>query len=153
MVNLTQIMPQKDNLVFAELLNRIYVKQKTEALSDHDRAMLGQSVKDVKDCPPHALRIFATNKEVELHNATTLTALHNDAIKVEAMDFFRDADTGELVPYRDFKAKKRDLPDAIHVAEGVRIMVLRNLDFEDGIVNEAFAIGPLLRSTGKHSSN
>ena len=32
MVNLTQIMRQKDDLVFAELLNRIRVKQKTEEL-------------------------------------------------------------------------------------------------------------------------
>lgn len=86
-----------------------------------------------------ARRTPSIYKEADLHNATTLAAFHSDAIKVEAMDFLRDADTGELVPCGGFKAKKRDLPDAIHVAQGVRVMVLRNLDVEDGIVNGAFA--------------
>ncbi|KAE8293779.1 ATP-dependent DNA helicase PIF1 [Larimichthys crocea] len=37
-----------------------------------------------------------------------------------------------------FKGNKRDLPDCIQAAHGVRIMILRNLDVEDGLVNGTF---------------
>lgn len=47
--------------VFAGLLNRICVKPKTDVLSDGDKALLSQAVKDAKDCPSDALHIFATN--------------------------------------------------------------------------------------------
>lgn len=47
-VNLTQIMCQKDDLVFAKLLKRIGVKPKNDVLSNEDKALLGQAVKDAK---------------------------------------------------------------------------------------------------------
>ncbi|KAL7852162.1 hypothetical protein SRHO_G00179470 [Serrasalmus rhombeus] len=42
MITLTDIMRQKDDLAFAELLNRLRVKQKHEPLSDADSSMLKQ---------------------------------------------------------------------------------------------------------------
>ncbi len=39
-ITLTEIMRQKEDLAFAELLNRLRVKQKTEALREDDRALL-----------------------------------------------------------------------------------------------------------------
>ncbi|KAE8296906.1 ATP-dependent DNA helicase PIF1 [Larimichthys crocea] len=137
MVNLTQIMRQKDYLVFAELLNRLRVKSKTDALRDDDRALLTQTVIDIKDCPLDALHIFATNKEVDEHNRTT-AALHTDFVNVKAQDYAKDPTTGEMIKTGGFKGNKRDLPDCIQAAHGVRIMILRNLDVEDGLVNGTF---------------
>ena len=138
MVNLTQIMRQKDDLVFAELLNRLRVKTKTDALRDEDRALLTQSVIDVKDCPLNALHIFATNKEVDEHNRKTVAALHTDVVNVKALDYAKDPTTGEMIQRGGFQGMKRDLPDCIQAAHGVRIMILRNLDVEDGLVNGTF---------------
>ncbi|KAK0145565.1 ATP-dependent DNA helicase PIF1 [Merluccius polli] len=138
MVNLTQIMRQRDDLVFAELLNRLRVKTKTDTLRDEDRALLTQSVIDVKDCPLDALHIFATNKEVDEHNRKTVAALHTDFVNVKAQDYTKDPTTGEMIQTGGFTGMKRDLPDCIQAAHGVRIMILRNLDVEDGLVNGTF---------------
>uniref|UniRef100_A0A8C4HPS9 ATP-dependent DNA helicase n=1 Tax=Dicentrarchus labrax TaxID=13489 RepID=A0A8C4HPS9_DICLA len=138
MVSLTQIMRQKDDLVFAELLNRLRVKRKTDALRDDDRALLTQTVIDIKDCPLDALHIFATNREVDEHNRATVAALHRDFVNIKAQDYAKDPTTGEMIQTRGFKGKKRDLPDCIQAAHGVRVMIVRNLDVEDGLVNGTF---------------
>lgn len=39
----------------AQLLNRLWVKQKTEALGDEHKTLLLQAVKNTKDCPCNAL--------------------------------------------------------------------------------------------------
>ena len=138
MVNLTQIMRQKDDLVFAELLNRIRVRQKTEELCDSDKALLNQAVTDIKDCPPNVLHIFATNKEVDAHNCATVTALHPDFVNIKAEDYLKDPTTGQMIQIGTIKGSKRELPDNIQAAPGVRVMLTRNLDVEDGLVNGTF---------------
>ncbi|KAJ8372287.1 hypothetical protein AAFF_G00290730 [Aldrovandia affinis] len=86
MVNLTEIMRQKDDRAFAKLLNRIRTKKKMDPLSVDDTALLTQAVAEIKDCPPDALHIFATNKEVDAHNAATVTALRLQVINIPAED-------------------------------------------------------------------
>ncbi|KAI5615363.1 hypothetical protein C0J50_10792, partial [Silurus asotus] len=81
-VNLTEIMRQKEDLAFAQLLNRIRVKPKHEALTKDDRAL--------------------------------------------------------LAPGKPVKGKKQDLPDVIQVAAGVRVIVIINLEVEDGLANGSF---------------
>ncbi|KAK9517538.1 hypothetical protein VZT92_022901 [Zoarces viviparus] len=137
-VNLTQIMRQKDDLAFAELLNRMRVKQKTDTLSDNDRALLTQAVIDIKDSPLDVLHIFTSNKEVDAHNSATVAALHSDFVKVEAEDYTKDPTTWEIMRLGCINGTNRDLPDCIQAAQGVRVMMIRNLDVEDGIVNGTF---------------
>ncbi|KAJ8414826.1 hypothetical protein AAFF_G00023490 [Aldrovandia affinis] len=43
-----------------------------------------------------------------------------------------------MVILTDLKGNKRDLPDNIQAAQGARVMVTRDLDIEDGIVNGTF---------------
>ncbi|CAI5660898.1 unnamed protein product [Oreochromis niloticus] len=139
MVNLTEIMRQKDDHSFAEVLNRIRVKQKTDSLEANDKALLTQAIHDIKDCPSNVLHIYATNKEVDKHNSATVTALHSDIINIQAEDYRKDPRTGEMVLLADMmKGNKRDLPDNIQAAPGVRVMIIRNLDVEDGLVNGTF---------------
>lgn len=139
MVNLTEIMRQKDDHSFAEVLNRIRVKQKTDPLDADDKALLTQAIHDIKDCPSNVLHIYATNKEVDKHNSATVTALHSDIISIQAEDYRKDPRTGEMVLLAEMmKGNKRDLPDNIQAAPGVRVMIIRNLDVEDGLVNGTF---------------
>uniref|UniRef100_A0A669EE74 ATP-dependent DNA helicase n=1 Tax=Oreochromis niloticus TaxID=8128 RepID=A0A669EE74_ORENI len=139
MVNLTEIMRQKDDHSFAEVLNRIRVKQKTDSLEANDKALLTQAIHDLKDCPSNVLHIYATNKEVDKHNSATVTGLHSDIINIQAEDYRKDPRTGEMVLLAEMmKGNKRDLPDNIQAAPGVRVMIIRNLDVEDGLVNGTF---------------
>ncbi len=96
-------------------------------------------MKKPEDCPRDALHIFATNKEVHRHNADTVHALHTDIITIDAEDYRKDPRTGAMKRQnKPVIGKKDDLLDTIQVAVGVRIMVTRNLDVEDGIVNGCF---------------
>ncbi|KAK0133509.1 ATP-dependent DNA helicase PIF7 [Merluccius polli] len=110
MVNLTEIMRQKDDRAFAELLNRLRVKLKGDRLSDEDN-----------------------------HNVGTVAALHKNVVEIAAQDYRKDPRTGCMMNLLDnFKGSKRDIPDNIMAAQGVRVMLTRNLDMEDGIVNGTF---------------
>ncbi|KAL6491535.1 hypothetical protein MHYP_G00018800 [Metynnis hypsauchen] len=74
MITLTDVMRQKDDLAFAELLNRLRVKQKHEPLSDADSSLITQVIKSPEDCPSDALHIFATNKAVDGFNSAAITS-------------------------------------------------------------------------------
>nr|XP_021330385.1 uncharacterized protein LOC101882679 [Danio rerio] len=148
-VTLTEIMRQKEDLSFAQLLNRLRVKRKSDALKEEDRALLLQAVKNPQDCPRDALHIFATNKEVHSHNCETVNALHADIVTIDAEDYRKDPRTGGMKRQtKPVMGKKDNLLDTIQVAVGVRIMVIRNLDVEDGLVNGCFGkIGNIVTKT------
>ncbi|XP_076744837.1 ATP-dependent DNA helicase PIF1-like [Maylandia zebra] len=141
MITLTEIMRQKDDVAFAEMLNRIRVKEKTDELSQCDRDLLSQAVTAPEECPTEVLHIYATNKNVESHNADTLKKLHSNIIIINADDFQKDKCTGRM-ERRDkpFTGGRNDLPDTLNVAEGARVMLTRNLDTLNGLVNGAFGI-------------
>ncbi|XP_047213329.1 uncharacterized protein LOC124863125 [Girardinichthys multiradiatus] len=139
MVSLTEIMRQKDDRAFAELLNRIRVKGKADLLSDGDRSLLTQTITDPKECPMDVLHVFATNKEVDAHNAAVVASLSTVIVDVQAEDYKRDTKTGNMTNLGScVKAKKRDLPDNLQVGLGIRVMIIRNLNVEDGLVNGTF---------------
>nr|XP_024656749.1 ATP-dependent DNA helicase PIF1-like isoform X2 [Maylandia zebra]XP_024656956.1 ATP-dependent DNA helicase PIF1-like isoform X2 [Maylandia zebra] len=141
MITLTEIMRQKDDVAFAEMLNRIRVKEKTDELSQCDRDLLSQAVTAPEECPTEVLHIYATNKNVESHNTDTLKKLHSNIIIINADDFQKDKCTGRM-ERRDkpFTGGRNDLPDTLNVAEGARVMLTRNLDTLNGLVNGAFGI-------------
>ncbi|CAI5653238.1 unnamed protein product [Oreochromis niloticus] len=145
MITLTEIMRQKDDVVFAEMLNRIRVKGKLDELCEADRNLLSQAITEPALCPTDALHIFATNKEVDAHNSATLGLLHTHIIDIHADDYRKDPRTGRMaLQDRPLKGGKNELPDALKVAEGARVMLTRNIDIQNGLVNGAF--GKLLRA-------
>uniref|UniRef100_A0A3B3CJC3 ATP-dependent DNA helicase n=1 Tax=Oryzias melastigma TaxID=30732 RepID=A0A3B3CJC3_ORYME len=90
MVTLTEIMRQKNDVAFAEMLNRIRVKDKSDELLEEDRALLTQAITQPALCPIDALHIFATNKQVHDHNSATLSKLHANIITLSADDYKKD---------------------------------------------------------------
>uniref|UniRef100_A0AAZ1X1B7 ATP-dependent DNA helicase n=1 Tax=Oreochromis aureus TaxID=47969 RepID=A0AAZ1X1B7_OREAU len=141
MITLTEIMRQKDDVAFAEMLNRIRVKEKTDELSQCDRDLLSQAMTAPEECPTEVLHIYATNKNVESHNTDTLKKLHSNIIIINAEDFQKDKCTGRMARRdKPFTGGRNDLPDTLNVAEGARVMLTRNLDTLNGLVNGAFGI-------------
>ncbi|KAL7868481.1 hypothetical protein SRHO_G00098650 [Serrasalmus rhombeus] len=139
MITLTDIMHQKDDLAFAELLNGLRVKQKHEPLSDADSSMLKQVIKSPEDCLSDALHIFATNKEVNGFNSAAITSRFSDITNIDADDYKKDPRSGQMQKQgAHFKGEKGDLVDTLQVAVGARVMLTRNIDVQDGLVNGCF---------------
>ncbi|KAL6485916.1 hypothetical protein MHYP_G00053080 [Metynnis hypsauchen] len=151
-ITLTEIMRQKEDVAFAEMLNRLRVKKKCESLCDGDRDLLAtRTYANKADCPPDVLHIFATNKEVKSHNCEAMSALFPSITQIDAEDYMKDERTGEMKKQATpFQGHKGDLADTLPLSEGARVVLTRNLDIEDGLVNGTFGrVSKIVSKAGK----
>lgn len=101
--------------------------------------MLSQTVTEPALCPTDVLHIFATNKQVHKHNAAILALLHSHITIIDADDYKKDPHSGQMARQAaPCKGGKNDLPDTVHVTEGARVMLTRNIDVSQGLVNGLF---------------
>jgi exonuclease III len=137
-VSLNKIMRQKDDVTFAETLNRIREKKISETLSEQDDATLS-SRNNLPNVPDHALRIFAKNVDVDRHNALMLARCCRNPRTLIAQDYIKEVHNNKFrkSPHT-LKGKSDDLPDVLHIDVGARVMLTRNIDTSDGLVNGAF---------------
>ncbi|KAK0140096.1 ATP-dependent DNA helicase PIF1 [Merluccius polli] len=114
---LTQVVRQK-NVSFAEMMNRFRIRKKDEPLNVRD-------VHLIKECgtreKPIAVHIISTNQQVDTYNIEMLDARGPNAITIEVQDSERNLKSGRM-------ERKTD----------ARIMLKKNIDVSDGLVNGAF---------------
>ncbi|VDI36706.1 Hypothetical predicted protein [Mytilus galloprovincialis] len=136
LVELEQIMRQKDDSVFAHILNRLRVKKKCQHILPEDIAIL--KLCEQHTLPPETLHIFGTNKEVDSHNNQIIDQVCEISHSLDAQDYDKHPQTGKLkqteIPYEtshDF------LPAHLNIGPKARVMLLRNVDVTSGLVNGA----------------
>jgi len=139
-VTLDEVMRQKDDAALANLLNRLRVKPKSQEVTAEDDAVL-KAREGLDNVPETALHVFATNKMVDHHNNTILEQVCGDNLtNILAEDSFRDPTSGRVrkreIP--NVGDAGTDLPDVIRLGISARVMLTKNINVGDGLVNGTF---------------
>uniref|UniRef100_A0A8P4GKF1 ATP-dependent DNA helicase n=1 Tax=Dicentrarchus labrax TaxID=13489 RepID=A0A8P4GKF1_DICLA len=132
-VELKTIVRQKD-VVFAELLNRVRIHPKGVPMLEGDINILKQCVTG-EVCS--ALHIFATNKQVNEHNMQQLFNMCPEYVTIVAQDFVNSKKTGklELMKGQHSRTYNTCLEEVLLLRKDARVMLLKNIDVDDGLVN------------------
>lgn len=129
-MELTEIMRQADDKSFSELLNRLRVGQHT---AEDVRILQSRSVKEddpLLDSMPH---VYVTRAKVNDYNVQKLNNLQGEKTVLSAVD--RKPSSLKNFCLADDEKYTGGLPKDITIAIGARVMLLRNVDVSDGLVN------------------
>lgn len=119
---LREIMRQQNGSAFAEALNRLRLGESTE-----DDLRLFRS-RIVNSAPPDCLRLFRTNAACDAYNTEMLSKTRGVAYEIVAK-------TTPGITITDVQAG--GVREVLTLKTGCRIMIVRNVDIERGIVNGA----------------
>ena len=135
LAELTQIMRQKDDAVFAQLLNRV----RTATCSKGDIALLKsrEISPDMQNYPMDILHVYSTHKLVNEHNSKMLSKIHETIHTVKAIDSKKDISSGIDIKFPEKISETGGLETSLKVAIGCRVMLTYNLDVTDGLSNGA----------------
>ncbi len=134
-IELTEIVRQK-NQDFAVTLNRIRKHKKGDKLNDQDEKLLKQCETGMGD-DTEDLHIFATNSDVETHNFNMLHKVCSDIVQIKAQDFDKNPQTGRFAQTTTSHTfdKQTYLNKLLSVGPNARVMLIKNIDVLDGLVN------------------
>nr|XP_034322337.1 uncharacterized protein LOC117688395 [Crassostrea gigas] len=149
-IELKEIMRQKEDLSFAEVLNSLRVKERDEPLTQEQSTMLQDCI---REGPEDVLHVFSTNEEVNTFNLTMLNKSCEDLLEINAQDYKKDKTSGKLILKNKPLTKSRTdgLPSTLILSVGARVMLTRNCNVEDGLVNGV--MGHVCRFVYKENSN
>ena len=138
MIELDEIMRQRDDSQFAQLLCRI----RTAICVEEDIKVLeSRTIKDnYPDYPNNALHVYPRNRHVDDQNKLKLHELapEEQHVVIKAIDSAKDKHT-QLLNLRpsDNKADTGGLVTELQLAIGAKVMLTVNIDVSDGLVNGA----------------
>ena len=137
MIELTEIMRQKDDKPFTELLNRFRTATHTEDdLKIIQSRSLGNSINNT-NYPTQALHIFAENAPVDQHNNEHLEKLRTPLYRLKAIDQYP-----QNVSKQDIdrvltrgRSETGGLDSEILIKVNARVMLTTNIDISDRLIN------------------
>ena len=144
MYELVDIMRQKDDLAFAQLLNRLRLNEMTE--EDKQKLQTRVVDRDTGDYPKDALHLFVENYFVDQHNDTILSQLPGEKIEIPCHDIV----VTQNIPAKRCQSfiaglpkeygKTGQLMKSLTVVEGMIVVHTANVDVEDGLTNGATGV-------------
>ena len=144
---LTQIMRQKDDLEFAELLNKIRTYENKQNIN---LDMIKNRITTIENCPPSAVRLYTTNRFVKAYNEKQFQKISPiNRTEIKALDSI-SAELPENVKKRILRTVKNEeeypqtetygLATILKVGVGLKYDITINIDTEDGLTNGASCI-------------
>lgn len=133
-IELKDIMRQRDDLSFAEVLNSFRIRERDEQLTQQQSNLLQECI---REGPEDALHVFSTNEEVNAFNLTMLKRSCKDLLEINAQDYKKDKTSGKLILKDKPVTKSRGdgLLSTLILSIKARVMLTRNCNVEDGLVN------------------
>ena len=136
MIELVEIMRQKDDQPFVELLNRLRVAQHTE----HDIDTIQSRAVDVNDknnYPLNELHVWAENKPVMDYNNQRLQEILMPLHVLQAVDRYPKNVSKQEIERILSKGRSYTggLDLEISIKEGARVMLTNNVDISDRLIN------------------
>ena len=135
MIVLTEIMRQKDDQPFTELLNRLRTASHTE---DDIKCIKSRSVNPADTFyPTHALHIFAENAPVDQHNNEHLDHSTTPLYELKATDQYPPNVTKQDIDrvLARGRSETGGLDSVILAKENARVMLTTNIDINDRLIN------------------
>lgn len=120
--------------MFAQSLYSLRTRTADQNLPNDVLQMLNRCNRDGNDS---ALHVFATNDEVNQYNLKMVKQIGKDLKEAIAKDFERERTSGKMVlretPF--VRHKSDGIPSSILLCENAKVMIIRNIDVSDGLVN------------------
>ena len=135
MIELTEIMRQKNDKTFTELLNRVRTASHTE--NDIELINSKCATPSNPNYSSNALHIWAENTPVDEHNRRRLDLIEAPLVILKANDQYPkniNKQDIERVLARG-RSETCGLDYEIHVKEGARIMLTTNINIQDRLIN------------------
>ncbi len=138
MIKLDEIMRQKDDNAFCELLCRV----RTAKCTSNDFSILKSREigPDSPNYPIHALHVYKLNADVDYQNSRMLNSLASESEQcfIHACDSIAgQTDQVNLSSLSNKRADTGGLHGILKLAVGARVMLTTNVDVSDGLVNGA----------------
>ena len=135
LAELNQIMRQKDDAEFAQLLNR--VRTATCTTNDHLLLKSREINPGMKNYPIDVLHVFSTHKLVNKHNEQMLDKINEMIHTIQAIDSKKDRNSGIDIEFPEKSSETGGLETQLKVAVGCKVMLTYNIDVSDGLSNGA----------------
>ncbi|XP_078340715.1 uncharacterized protein LOC111117892 [Crassostrea virginica] len=151
-VELEEIMRQREDIAFANVLNSLRIRTSEEPMSNEAKQTLRECI---REGPEDALHVYSTNQEANEYNLKMLRGNSEELIELHAKDYQRDKTTGKLT-LRDkplIGTKTDGLSAVLLLAVNARVMLTRNVCVEDGLVNGAMGFISNFEYKDKHPEN
>ncbi|XP_062597054.1 uncharacterized protein LOC134258504 [Saccostrea cucullata] len=151
-VDLTEIMRQREDIPFATALNSIRTRPIKQPLEEEISSILNDCL---REGPENVLHVYATNEEVNAYNLTMLRRTCPDLVEIDAQDFSKDRTTGKLILRSKPKtsSKTDNLSSSLLMGVNARVMLTRNCNVDDGLVNGVMGHISHFVYSQKHATN